>query len=226
MMGTGRQVKNLTTRKYTSHGKTLTKVMNRFPADVRKNMAATGAAATCVPVKLDGEDWEAAVFMHLTGPESKEDRRLLRKAKGSVPLGIETDLIENAHAAVVVLRVEVYTVEEDPLVGEILFTPGEVVGHFETLRLLSRQHRLCWFFGSRDYEILHSQQHPLEDEQHAGFDDLIRDAVRHDSLIRCSGKYDAHAALAEVVSNYELRAGVWRAGKLDAGRMATDKPAN
>ena len=184
--------------------------MKRFPDSVRAGMVATGSAATCVPVQLDGGAWEAAIFFQLAGPESKEDRRLLAKATESIPVGIEADLVSHARAAVVLLRLEVMTKPRDPLVGEILFTPGDVTLHFDALRLLSRQPRLRWFFGDRECWLIHSQQHPLTQEQRTGFDGLLRDAVSHDSLIRFSGRYDARAALSEIVAHYELRAGVSR----------------
>jgi hypothetical protein len=173
-------------------------------------MAASGAAATCAPVKLDTDAWEAALLIQVAGPECEQDRRVLSEAGRPLPVGIEADVIENPHAAVVVLRLEVFTRPEDPLASEILMTPGGVSTHFDSLSLLSRQPRLCWLFGDRDFRLIHSQQHPLSDEQRAGFDDLLRDAVRHDSLIRMTARYDARAALAQIVDRYELRAGVLR----------------
>lgn len=173
-------------------------------------MLATGATVTCMPVRLDGGDWEAAVFFHLAGPESKRDRQLLAKAKRPLAVSVEADLLELQQASVVVLRFEVATIPEDPLAGEVLLTPGDVRTHFDTLQLLCRQQRLCWFFSDEDFRVLHSQQNAIGDEQRASFDDLLADAVRHDALIRASARYDAHAALAEVVSRYELRQGSTR----------------
>lgn len=180
---------------------------SRFPRSVRRAMAASGATATCVPVKLGSDTWETAFFVQLGGAECKRDRRILSKTQQPLPIGIETELLENQHAAVVMLRFEVYTDPEDPLVAEVLLTPGEGPEQFDALKLLAEQSRLCWFFGDQDYWTLHSQQHPLETEQHASFDELLRDAVKHDALIRCTGRYDAQAALAHIVSHYELRAG-------------------
>ena len=188
--------------------------MKRFPDGVRAGMVATGAATTCVPVQLDGGAWEAAVFFQLAGPESKEDRRLLGKETGTVPVTVEADLLEHAQAALVLLRLEVLTKPHDPLVGEILFAPGDVALHFDTLRLLSQQTRLRWFFGDRECWLIHSQQNPLTEEQRSGFDSLLRDAVSHDALVRCAGRYDARAALSEVVAHYELRAATSRPSRV------------
>lgn len=184
--------------------------MKRFPEFVRESMRAGGAAATCVPVQLDGAQWETAFFFHVAGPECKEDRRLMRKSAGPLPTGLETDLIETEFAAVVVLRPEVHTRDGDPLTCEILLTPGEGGTHFEALKLLASQQRICWFFGDQAYWMVHSQQLPLGDEQRAGFDELLRDALKHDTMVRLTGRYDAQAALGEIVKHYELRAGALR----------------
>ena len=170
-------------------------------------MQAGGAAATCVAVQLDGSDWEAALFFQLAGAECKADRRALKNARGPLAVGMETDLIETDSGAVVVLRPEIYTNPDDPLTCEILLTPGTGGAHFEALKLLSRQARLSWFFGDQTHWVLHSQQHPLDAAQHEGFDALLRDALRHDTMVRMSNHYDAQAALGEIVKHYELRAG-------------------
>lgn len=182
--------------------------MKRFPVSVRDSMSASGAAVTCVPVQLDSASWETAVFFQLLGPESKEDRRVLREAKSPLRIGIETDLVTHEHAAVVLLRLEVYTSKDNPLVGEVLIPPGEDKAYFDTLSLLAQQQRLCWFFGDEAFWLIYSQQSRLEDEHRAEFDDLLRDATKHDALIRCTGRYDLRAALSDIVSRYELRSNV------------------
>ena len=170
-------------------------------------MEAGGAAATCVPVQLDGGGWQAALFLALAGPECKADRRIISRAQRPLPVGIEADLIEAEHASVVTLRAEVYTRSEDPMVSEILMTPGVGSSHFEALKLLTAQPQLCWFFGDETYWLLHSQSHPLAPEQRTGFAELLDDAVAHDAVVRLTGRYDAAAALASVSGHYELRAG-------------------
>ncbi|MFQ6023088.1 MAG: hypothetical protein ACE5NW_10230 [Acidiferrobacterales bacterium] len=184
--------------------------MKLFPDSVRVAMQATDVTVTCLPVQLNTASWETALFFRLAGPECKQDRRVLAKIQRPLPVTIETDLLELQHAAVVTLRVEIVTVPDDPLAGEILLTPGGAQAHFDGLKLLSQQQRLCWFFSDQDFHVLHSQQNPLDDEQRAGFDDLLRDAVKHDALIRAAARYDAQAALMEVVTHYELRAGIRR----------------
>lgn len=170
-------------------------------------MQAGGAAATCVAVQLDGDDWEAALFFQLAGAECKADRRALKNARGTLAVAMETDLVETDTGAVVLLRPAIYTKPDDPFTCEILLTPGGGGAHFEVLKLLSRQPRLSWFLGDQTHWILHSQQHPLDPVQHEGFDALLRDALKHDTMLRMTNRYDPQAALAQVVKHYELRAG-------------------
>ncbi len=184
----------------------------RFPAPVREAMQASGAMATCVPVKLDGPGWEAAFFFQVAGPESKEDRRAMRRGAGAFGIGLETDLVETEHGAVVVLRPELHARPEDPLALEILLTPGDGGAHHEALRLLAAQPSLTWLFADAAWWVIHAQSHPLGAEHHAGFRELLDGALRHDTMVRLTGRYDASAALGEVVRHYELRAAAGRAG--------------
>ncbi len=179
--------------------------MKRFPAEVRAQMDTSGASVTCVPVRLDGGDWESAVFFQIGGSQSKEDRRILRRSTKPVPLEIETDIIEHESATVIMLRFEALTVPEDPLAGEVLLTPGASPRQFEVLKLLTRQNRLCWFFSDASYWVLHAQQHDLGKAHHDTFDELLRQAVQKDAVIRMTAGYDAGAALSFVASHYELR---------------------
>lgn len=182
----------------------------RFPPGVRDAMQASGAMATCVPVQLDASHWEAAFFFQVAGPESKEDRRAMRRAGAPFAIGIETDLVETEHGAVVMMRPELHARAGDPLAMEILLTPGDGGAHHEALRLLGQQPRLTWLFADRAWWVIHAQSHPLEREQHAGFRELLAGALRHDTMVRLTGRYDARAALGEVVRHYELRAAVAR----------------
>ncbi len=50
-----------------------------------------------------------------------------------------------------------------------------------------------------------TQQRLLTQQQRDGFNELALEAVKYDAVIRCTGRYDAKAALASVVSHYDLR---------------------
>ena len=173
-------------------------------------MRQGGAAATCVPVRLDESGWQAALFLQLAGPECKADRRIVSRTEGPLPVGMEADLIKAEHASVVMLRAEVYTRADDPMVSEILMTPGMGDSHFEALKLLTAQPRLHWFFGDETYWLMHSQSHPLDSEQRSGFAELLDEAIGHDAVVRLTGRYDAGAALTSIASQYELRAAAER----------------
>lgn len=184
--------------------------MQTLPEAVRDAMAASGATVTCLPVKLDTDDWETAVFFDVTGPECAGDRRVLGDPERQVALGLEGDLVETGHGAVVVLRFEAYTMPDDPLAGEVLLTPGGSTTHFEALKNLTRQPRIGWFFASDGDIVLRAQHYPLAAEHHQGFEELLGDAVRHDALVRMTTGYDGAAAVAEVASRY--------APEIDGGR--------
>lgn len=181
--------------------------MKRFPEVVRNSMDYTGATVTCLPVSFGTDNWETAVFFSIGGSESKQDRRNLARLEGAVvPVAIETDVIKHNSAAVVVVRLEAYTSgDDDPLVGEVLLTPGDKSSHFETLKLLSAQPVLRWFFADAAYWIIHQQQNQLRTTEHTIFQDALDQSTQHDALIRMTGKYDVQAALTEIVSHYEFR---------------------
>ncbi len=184
--------------------------MDQFPQPIQNAMRASGAAATCVPVQIDKGQWESALFVHVAGPECKQDRYILKRAAAPIPTAVETELLTHDRAAIVLFRLEALTMPDDPAAFEILLTPGKASGHYECLKLLSQQARLCWFFGDTDYRIIQAQIHEIGAEQHENFEALAREAFAHDSVLRMTGKYDADAALAEVVSHYELRQDVIR----------------
>ncbi len=168
-------------------------------------MEYTGSSVTCLPVQFDAGDWESAIFFQVGGGESKLDRKILSRSEISLPVAVETDLIEHASAAVIVIRLEVFTAQDNPLVGEVLLTPGQIESHFETLKLLGSQCLLRWFFADAAYWIIHQQQNTLDAMQNAIFQETLNNATAHDSLIRITGKYDVEAALKDVLDHYEFR---------------------
>ena len=179
--------------------------MNSFPPAIIHSMRLSGAMTTCVPLQFDDGLWQSTVFFELGGKQCKEDRRTLRNTKSPLPIGIEADIIEHTHAAIVMLRFEVMTSKDNPLVGEVLLAPGMGEVQFETLKHLSTQPQLKFYFGDSAYYVIHSQQISLGDPEHQGYQSLLDDAVSHDALIRLSGKYDGMRALHEVVDHYEVR---------------------
>ena len=149
--------------------------------------------------------WQSAIFFRLGGTESQRDIRLLKKAESAFSVGIETDIIEHENASVVMLRLQLFAQKKDPLVGEVLLTPGGAETHYEILTLLSEQEELTWFFSDQDFQVIHQQKQPLSQDWRDEFLALRNEAFKRDSIIRLAGKYNAHSAFAEVVSHYSLR---------------------
>ncbi len=185
-------------------------------------MGAGGSTVTCLPVQLEhdqvstenrpvtvvddaSKSWQSAIFFRLGGTESQRDIRMLKKATSAYSVGIETDIIEHENASVVMLRLQLFAKKDDPLVGEVLLTPGGAETHYEILTLLSEQRELTWFFSDQDFQIIHQQKQPLSQDWRDEFLALRNEAFKRDSLIRLAGKYNAHSAFAEVVSHYSLR---------------------
>lgn len=169
-------------------------------------MRSTGSAATCVPVRVGGSmDWEAALFVHVAGPECKQDRRLLKTARTPATVRIEPSLMAHSAAAIVSIELSVDTVPGDPLSYEILLIPGREETHYQGIKLLAEQQRICWFFGDNDYRVIQAQEQEIEDAQHELFESIARDAFAHDALLRISSQYDSDKALSEIVSHYTPR---------------------
>ena len=196
--------------------------MDKFPQSVIDMMSAGGSTVTCLLVQLgeegesaavgdveastqNSDEWQSAIFFRLGGSESQRDIGLLRNAKSAYSVGIETDIIEHENASVVMLRVQAFTQQDDPLVGEILLTPGGAETHYEVLTLLSAQQELTWFFSDQKFQLIHQQKQPLTQEWRDEFLALRNEAFKRDSLIRLAGKYSAQTAFAEIVSHYGLR---------------------
>jgi len=182
--------------------------LEKFPDKVIEMMSSGGSTVTCLPVQLDSDDvrgWQSAFFFRLGGRESVDDIKLLEKTTEPLSVGLETDLIEHANATVVLLRLQVYTQQDDPLIGEVLLTPGGAETHYEILGLLGEQESLTWFFSDQDYKVIHQQRQPLAKPWQDEFLALRSEAFKRDSIIRLAGKYSAQTAFAEVVSNYALR---------------------
>lgn len=161
-------------------------------------------AATCIPVQFAKNTWESAFFFHVAGPESKQDRRILKRDK-ITPTVLMTELMTHANASVVLIRSEIQTIINDPLVFEILLIPGEVSMHYECLKFLSQQDRIRYFFSDSDFRVLQEQEQEISSVQHEKFENLAREAFAHDSVIRMTGQYNAQIALSEVVAHYQLR---------------------
>ncbi|MYB35018.1 MAG: hypothetical protein F4X92_07845 [Gammaproteobacteria bacterium] len=179
--------------------------MDSFPKSISDSMKVSGAMTTCSMVQFDHGNWEAAVFFEVGGKECSKDRRILKRSQSPFDVVIEADLIDHASASIYMLRFEVMTEPDNPLVGEVLLAPGLGGVHFDVLDNLTRQESLRFFFGDGAYRILFSQQTVLIDQERTGLHELLNNAVSHDALIRLTGRYDASRAMSEIVEHYACR---------------------
>lgn len=168
-------------------------------------MKKNGAMTTCIPVQFDQGNWETAVFFEVGGKLCKADRKILREARTPIPVSVEADLINHASASVVTLRFEVMTNDDNPLVGEVLLAPGIGDTQFDTLKNLTHQRNMRWYFGDGAYNVIHSQQTTLYEHERQGYDSILQDAIKHDAVIRLTGRYDAQGAFNEIVSHYAYK---------------------
>ncbi len=171
--------------------------------------APEDSASSRLPLEVEpdelSDEWQSAIFFRLGGQESRRDIQLLRQQSKVYGVGIETDIIEHANASVVILRLQLFITEDDPLVGEVLLTPGGARTHYEVLGLLGRQAELTWFCSDQEYHLIHQQKLPLSQEWRDEFLALRSESFKRDAILRLAGKYSAQTAFAEIVSNYGLR---------------------
>jgi len=194
----------------------------KFPDQVITAMHHTGTTVTCLPVQMspdpqktnasatnpsdrqtDRSDWQAAMFFVL--PESWENRQIKRTFRDGTlfPVGLSADLLEEDTATLVTIELEIHF-SEHPLNGEILFIPGHLETHHETLRLLSEQQGIDLFIGDKFCTLLHQQTIPLSAEHREVFGDLLKEASSRDALIRFRGQYDPQAAFANRVGGRQV----------------------
>lgn len=165
-------------------------------------MRASRAMTTCVPVQFEQSVWESAVFFELGGKACERDREILKSSSVTLPVSLEAEVIECGSAAVVMLRFEIMTDQSSPLAGEVLLTPGLGNVQFETLQYLGQQDALRFFFSDSGYNIIHSQQLQLRDQERQGYQSILDDAVRYDAMVRLTGRYNAKVAIKEVTDHY------------------------
>jgi hypothetical protein len=178
------------------------KKLKRFPALVRRTMREAGAAATCAAMQLDDGPVQVALFLNMGLARVQGERKLLQRWNRALALGMETDVVNTSSGAVVVLRPQIRLGEGETLAFAILLTPGVGKTDSKSLKLLESQARLSWFFGDADFNVMRSQSHPLQPDQHAEFKRLRRNAFEHDASMHMTARYDAIAAHAKALQHY------------------------
>ena len=164
---------------------------DRFPDDVVVALHEAGVTLTCLPVRVDGGGWRAALFY--VAPPDAPCLVGGRLAGGPFAVGFEADLHEHESGTVFELGVEIAT-PVAPLAGTMLFVTGHASGHFEALRLLADQDEVVLHVGDEYCRTLWRQRVPLAEAHRAGLRALLDEAVGRDAVIRLTGRYDAEAA--------------------------------
>lgn len=186
-----------------------TNSLARFPDAVITAMHHAGTTVTCLPVQMSeaaSDVWVAAIFFVL--PESWDNKKIKQtfSTGALLSVGLAADLLEQDSATLISLEVEL-NVEGDPLAGEILFIPGHLEAHHETVNLLSEQSGIDLFIGDKFCNLLHQQTIPLEQGHRDVFAELLKEASSRDALIRFRGQYDPQAAFDALLPS--AGAGVW-----------------
>ena len=174
--------------------------MAKFPDAVITAMHHAASTVTCLPVEMDNAEWKSAIFFVLPESVSREKINSIAKQSCLFPVGLDADLKEPAGATLILLGVDIDIGLPDLLRGEILFLPGHLQSHFETVKRISEQNSIDLFIGDTFCNLLHQQSIPLQDEHRAVFAELIKEASSRDALLRMRSQYDPEAAFAELAS--------------------------
>jgi len=175
--------------------------IQKFPDDVMVAMHHANTTVSCIPVKIDGENWQAAVFFVL--PASSPCLGKGRLAPGPFAVEFDADLHEHANGSLIEIGIDIATPVERSR-GTLLFITGHSTAHFEALKLLSTQADLPLFMGDEYCTILNQQRIVLSDAMRSGFKQLLDEAVARDSVIRMTGHYDPDVVFNDVVTSLNL----------------------
>ena len=174
--------------------------MAKFPDAVITAMHHAGTTMTCLPVRLDDQAWQSALYFVL--PESIDNEVFEASLAGTdkITVALDADLHEMDSATIISLGLELHlnAVHGTALkpAGEVLFFTGHLTAHFENVKLLATQPGIPLFVGDRFCELLHQQIIPLSDEHRSVLAQLLSEAASRDALIRFRGQYDPDAAFA------------------------------
>ena len=154
-----------------------------------------------MPVQIDDEDWQAAVFFVLaTNAPCLADGSL---SSGPFSVEIDADLHEHTNGSLIEIGIDIATPVE-PSRGTLLFITGHSPAHFETVKLLSSQADLPLFIGDEFCNVLTRQRIILSDAMRTGFKQLLDEALGRDAVIRMTGHYDADKVFNDVLATLSL----------------------
>ena len=174
---------------------------DRFPDDVVVALHHAGVTVSCVPVQIDNEQWQAAVFYVLAADAPCLGKG--RLAPGPFAVEIDAELHEHANGSLIEIGIDIATPVAHS-VGTLLFITGHSPDHFETVKLLTSQSDLPLFIGDEFCNVLYQQRITLSDAMHAGFKQLLDEALARDAVIRMTGRYDPDVVFTDVVNSLNL----------------------
>lgn len=173
----------------------------RFPDDVVVALHHANVTVSCMPVQIDNEQWQAAIFYVLAA-----DAPCLEKGKlapGPFTVEIDADLHEHANGSLIEIGIDIATPVEHSR-GTLLFITGHSTAHFETVKLLSEQDDLPLFIGDEYCNVLYQQRIVLTDAMRSGFGQLVDEALGRDAVIRMTGHYDPEVVFEDVFKSLNL----------------------
>lgn len=173
----------------------------KFPDEVVVALHEAGITATCMPIKLDDGDWQAAFFYVLAPDAPCLSNGLLKGGPFAVEL--DADLHEHDNGTMIEIGMEIVTPIE-PCRGIMLFLTGHTSTHFDALKLLSEQEDIPLFIGDQYCTTLWQQRIPVNETFRNGMMGLINEAVTRDAVIRMTDRYDPDAVFADTLAKRQM----------------------
>lgn len=173
----------------------------KFPDDVIVMLHDANVTVSCVPIKIDDDQWQAAIFFVL--PADAKCLTAGRLLGGPFAVSLDAELHEHEKGTLIEIGIEITTPIE-PALGTLLFITGHSPSHFETMKLLSEQEELPLFIGNEYCSVLARQRIPVSDAMRNGFRTLLDEAVGRDAIIRMTGHYDPDQVFTDVVASLQL----------------------
>jgi len=176
----------------------LTVNFERFPDDVVVALHHANVTVSCVPVQIDNDEWQAAMFYVLSAKAPcLADGKL---TPGPFAVEIDADLHEHTNGSLIEIGIDIATPIERSR-GTLLFATGHSSAQFDTIKMLSSQADLPLFIGDEYCNVLYQQRIPLTDSMRAGFRQLLDESLSRDAVIRMTGHYDADTVFKDVVGS-------------------------
>lgn len=171
--------------------------VERFPDDVVVLLHEANVTVGCVPVQIDDQDWQAAVFLVLSSDSPCLVDGELRGGPFSV--AIDADLHEHENGTAIEIGIDVATPVTHSF-GTLLFLTGHSASHFETVKMLGNQRELPLFIGDEYCKVLSKQTIPLNEAMRSGFSQLLDEATGRDAVIRLTGHYDPDKVFTDTLA--------------------------